>query len=373
MFTIVRYGLWPNASRHHIRVCVWLVAQFAFFSRSDSGVLLTAINDQLSDSQVSDTTLSINQSVKNVVRIQAESSSRVSSSLDDPDNCFNKIQLHWKMLWNHPDSDLSWFLEDDSVSLSKNSGIITEWLLILLVQLDNPTLPGVKWTGHSSDTDYSMHSTFLTSSPGSVLFSRTNLLKRKDLSFSCLTIGLIRHRRNLRSSHLSSQVCHDSHRVTLEPARPHRGVRLMVSSLSASLFHRFSSVPDLSLIFLESLKYSYWDIIINSNIELLISILSKFFRCSNESNEKAIRDRSSKVETPFLKWLTRFCHVNTRARPSAPRCVSSDVDSLYISCHRFSSVPDPSLIYLELVRYSRNWSVSNLEGSEPQIWENLYI
>ncbi len=30
---------------------------------------------------------------------------------------------------------------------------------------------------------------------------------------------------------------------------------------------------------------------------MLISILSKSFRCSNESNQKAIRDRSSKVET----------------------------------------------------------------------------
>jgi hypothetical protein len=27
----------------------------------------------------------------------------------------------------------------------------------------------------------------------------------------------------------------------------------------------------------------------------------------------------------------------------------------------------------KIVRYSRNWSVSNLEGAEPQIWENLYI
>jgi hypothetical protein len=27
----------------------------------------------------------------------------------------------------------------------------------------------------------------------------------------------------------------------------------------------------------------------------------------------------------------------------------------------------------KFVRYSRNWSVSNLEGAEPQIWENLYI
>jgi hypothetical protein len=61
-----------------------------------------------------------------------------------------------------------------------------------------------------------MQITFLTASPGSVLFSRSNLLKRKDLCFSCLRLGLIRHRRSLRSSHLSSQVLHDLHRVTLE-------------------------------------------------------------------------------------------------------------------------------------------------------------
>jgi hypothetical protein len=61
-----------------------------------------------------------------------------------------------------------------------------------------------------------MYSTFLTASSGSVLFIRSNMLKRKDLYFSCLRLGLIRHRRSLRSSHLSSQVLHDSHRVTLE-------------------------------------------------------------------------------------------------------------------------------------------------------------
>ncbi len=27
----------------------------------------------------------------------------------------------------------------------------------------------------------------------------------------------------------------------------------------------------------------------------------------------------------------------------------------------------------DIVRYSRNWSVSNLEGAEPQIWEYIYI
>jgi hypothetical protein len=66
------------------------------------------------------------------------------------------------------------------------------------------------------NADYNMYSTCLTASSGSVLFSRSNLLKRKDLCFSCLRLGLIRHRRSLRSSHLSSQVCHDSHRVTLD-------------------------------------------------------------------------------------------------------------------------------------------------------------
>jgi hypothetical protein len=120
-----------------------------------------------------------------LVRNQAAPSSRVSSAQDDPDNCFNKLQLR-----NHRDTDLYWFCDDDPASLSKNSGIITEWLLLLLVELDIPTPPGVKWTGQFHDF-----------------------------------------------------------RGPLEPARPHRGVRLMASSLPASLFHRFSSAPDLSLVF----------------------------------------------------------------------------------------------------------------------------
>jgi hypothetical protein len=66
MFTIVMYGLRPNASRHHIRVCACLAAQFAFFSRADSGVLLTANNAHLSHS-----TLFINQAAKNIARTQA--------------------------------------------------------------------------------------------------------------------------------------------------------------------------------------------------------------------------------------------------------------------------------------------------------------
>jgi hypothetical protein len=44
--------------------------------------------------------------------------------------------------------------------------------------------------------------TFRTVSSGSVLFVRSNLLQSKDLYFSYLRLGLIRHRRNWRSSHL---------------------------------------------------------------------------------------------------------------------------------------------------------------------------
>jgi hypothetical protein len=53
------------------------------------------------------------------------------------------------MLRNHRDTDRYWFFEEDPASLSKNSGIITEYLLLILVELDIPTPPGVKWTGHS--------------------------------------------------------------------------------------------------------------------------------------------------------------------------------------------------------------------------------
>jgi hypothetical protein len=50
MFAIVQFGLRPDASRYHIQGCAGLAAQFAFFSRADSSVLLTAINDQATSS-----------------------------------------------------------------------------------------------------------------------------------------------------------------------------------------------------------------------------------------------------------------------------------------------------------------------------------
>ena len=121
MFAIVQFGIRPDASKCHIRVCACLTAQFAFFIRADSGVLLSAINFQVSDS-----TFSINQSAKNVARNQAGPSSRVSSAQDDPHNCFNKLHLRWKILRVHHVTGLYWSLEDDPESWFKSAGIITE-------------------------------------------------------------------------------------------------------------------------------------------------------------------------------------------------------------------------------------------------------
>ena len=53
------------------------------------------------------------------------------------------------LLCAHRNTDLYWSLADGSPSCLKVSGIITECLLLLLVELNIPTTPGVKWTGHS--------------------------------------------------------------------------------------------------------------------------------------------------------------------------------------------------------------------------------
>jgi hypothetical protein len=63
MFPIVNFGLFPDVSKHHIRVCKCLTVHFTFFSRADSGVPLTSINVLPTDS-----TFSINQSAKHVAR-----------------------------------------------------------------------------------------------------------------------------------------------------------------------------------------------------------------------------------------------------------------------------------------------------------------
>ncbi len=81
---------------------------------------------------------SINQSPTNVARNQAAPSSRVFQ-LDDSGNCFNKLQMRWKTLCAFRDTVLYWSLADDSPSCFKDSGIFSEWLLLLLVELNQHT------------------------------------------------------------------------------------------------------------------------------------------------------------------------------------------------------------------------------------------
>ena len=90
--------------------------------------------------------------------------------------------------------------------------------------------------------DYSMYSTFLTASPGSVLFSRSTLLKRKDLCFSCLRLGLIRHRRSKKPHTFSQSTRHD---FSGDPSSP--PARSLVCALwrrlSLRLYSPFLKVP----------------------------------------------------------------------------------------------------------------------------------
>jgi hypothetical protein len=92
-------------------VCASLAAQFAFFSRADSGVLLTSINAQASVRLYS-LHKSIRQKCRHAIKQHPLPEGAVSPQ-DDPGNCFNKLQLRWKMLRGHSDTNLYWFFEDD--------------------------------------------------------------------------------------------------------------------------------------------------------------------------------------------------------------------------------------------------------------------
>ena len=59
------------------------------------------------------------------------------------------LLLHQSIRHECREKSIYWSRKDDPASWFKNLGIITEWLLLLLVELDIPTPPGVKWTGHS--------------------------------------------------------------------------------------------------------------------------------------------------------------------------------------------------------------------------------
>jgi len=95
------------------------------------------------------------------------------------------------------------------------------------------------------------------------------------------------------------------------------------------------SAPDLSLIFLESLEYFIELYLVNCISELLLSILSKRFRSSNESNQKAIRDRNMYhngnsflfflLLTPLLKLFDKPVTSHTTPKNVVQNCSSHEI------------------------------------------------
>ena len=142
MLSILTHGLLDTTSSHHVRVCACLTAQFAFFSRADSGINLLA-----EDVDIFNDTFSINVKAKNIERSQAAPLSRVTSATHDPQRLFQQLQFKWKRLrCHHINKRPYWLFHDEQPATAQ---IITTWLREIMEVLDLHTPPGVSYTGHS--------------------------------------------------------------------------------------------------------------------------------------------------------------------------------------------------------------------------------
>ena len=142
MLSILTHGLLDTTSSHHVRVCACLTAQFAFFSRADSGINLLA-----EDVDIFNDTFSINVTAKNIERSQAAPLSRVTSATHDPQRLFQQLQFKWKRLrCHHINKRPYWLFHDEQPATAQ---IITTWLREIMEVLDLHTPPGVSYTGHS--------------------------------------------------------------------------------------------------------------------------------------------------------------------------------------------------------------------------------
>ena len=142
MLSILKHGLKDTTSSHHIRVCACLTAQFAFFSRADSGINLL---DE--DVDIFNDTFSINVKAKNIERSQAAPLSRVTSTTHDPQRLFQQLQEKWKRLRGHNiNKSPYWLFQDEPPATAQ---IITSWLRDIMTALELHTPPGVSYTGHS--------------------------------------------------------------------------------------------------------------------------------------------------------------------------------------------------------------------------------
>ena len=114
----------------HIRVCVCLAVQFVFFSRADSGVLLTVIIAQVSDSTISIYHTQSSRTLFESVLISSRSR-RLLQQVPAPMENATQPPRHRSLL----------VLSRGSCVIGHKLGHITEWLLLLLVELDIPTPP----------------------------------------------------------------------------------------------------------------------------------------------------------------------------------------------------------------------------------------
>jgi hypothetical protein len=145
MLAILTFGLLEDTADVHVRECACLAAQFAFFSRADSGCLLL-----VKDVLVHGDTFSINASAKNIGRIQAAPLSRLTSTAarHDPGRLFQRLQEKWKLIRQHTHQEALYWLFDGE-ALPSSPTVISTWLSRIMKTLDIPIPPGVSYTGHS--------------------------------------------------------------------------------------------------------------------------------------------------------------------------------------------------------------------------------
>ncbi len=142
MLSILTHGLQDPTPSHHVRVCAFLTAQFAFFSRADSGMNLLA-----EDVDIFDDTFSINVKAKNIERSQAAPLSRFTSLTHDPQRLFQRLQQKWRLLRRHNNNKRPyWLFHDEKPATAQ---IITTWLREIMDVIDLHTTPGVSYSGHS--------------------------------------------------------------------------------------------------------------------------------------------------------------------------------------------------------------------------------
>ena len=143
MRDILRFGLHDNTSDNDVRKCACLAAQFAFFTRADSGWFLRAHNVLLHDD-----TFSVNTSAKTIERIQAAPLSRHTNTKYDPDKLFMQLQRKChRIRIKSVASNFYWLFNNGDQA--PTSSIITTCLWDILATLELPVLPGVQFTGHS--------------------------------------------------------------------------------------------------------------------------------------------------------------------------------------------------------------------------------